>query len=177
MRVRLVQKNKNKKVLKFKDLITRLFYPKDMEQFLENFSLIPRDIVAIPLMALVFAVFWRLFGSIVISRYLALYEARERASVGAKSGADDNFETAARLNEEFEKKLAAERVEISQRLESRLQSARLEAARIVESAEAEAATLIESTRNNIVDEQVRLAAVIETDADALANSISERALA
>ena len=148
-----------------------------MEEFLKNFSLFPRDIVAIPAMALVFAVFWRLFGSTVISRHLALYEAREKASLGAKSGAEENLATAARLNEEFEKKLAVERNEISKRLESKVAAARIEAARIVESAEAEAATLMESTRSNIIEEQVRLAAVIESDAESLANSISERALA
>lgn len=148
-----------------------------MEEFLKNFALFPRDVVAIPLMALVFAIFWRVFGSVVIKRHLALYEAREKASVGARHGAEDNIAAASKLREEFEKNISAERVTIAKSLESKIINARAEAARIVESAEAEAATLIESTRNSIAEEQSRLVSVIEADAESLANSISERALA
>lgn len=148
-----------------------------MEEFLKNFSLFPRDAIAIPLMALVFAVFWRVFGSTVISRHLALLEAREKASLGARDGADQNLSSAAKLNDEFEQKLSSERISIAKSLEPKISSARAEAARIVESAEAEALTLIETTRSSIVAEQAKLLEVIEKDADSLASTISERALA
>lgn len=127
-----------------------------MEEFLKNFALFPRDVVAIPAMALLFVGFWRVFGASVISRHLALYEARERASVGARQGAEENLMAAAKLTKDFENKLSAELVAISKTLEPKITQARSEASRIIESAEAEAATLIESTRTSIAEEQIRL---------------------
>lgn len=148
-----------------------------MEEFLKNFALLPRDIVAIPLMAVLFAVFWRIFGSTVIARHLALLEAREMSTVGVTKRADQNLNKAETLTSEYEKKLTIERSAISKSLEPKILAARSEADRIIESAEAEAATLVESTRSAIAEDKKRLAGVLESDADSLASSISERVLA
>ena len=73
--------------------------------------------------------------------------------------------------------MSSERVAVAKSLEPKIVSARAEAVKIIESAEAEAATLIESTRSAVAEEHKRLLEVIEKDADSLATSISERALA
>lgn len=148
-----------------------------MEEFLKNFALVPRDVLAIPIMAIIFAIFWRIFGATVMTRHLALFEQRERSTSGASKGAEENLSAALKLTAEYEQKMAQERAAILKSLEPKLQAARSEAGRIVESAEAEAATLIESTRASIMEDQNRLESVIEGDADSLANTISERVLA
>lgn len=148
-----------------------------MEEFLKNFDLIPRDAVAIPVMALFFAVFWKVFGQTVIARHVALFEAREKNSVGAVHGAENNQAQAAVLRDQFAAELAAARAALSKKLEPKLAAARAEATRIVESGEAEAAALIEAVREEIATEEKKLQINIERDADALAGTISERVLA
>lgn len=147
-----------------------------MEEVFKKFDLVPQDLQVILIMAVVFAFYWKLLGSVVIKRYLNLFEAREKHTVGATEGAQENHAAAARLLEEYERQLVLERTAVLKSLEPQIIAAKAEAAKIIESAEAEARALLESNKNTIAEEKKILLSSLESESESLARQISEQAL-
>jgi F0F1-type ATP synthase membrane subunit b/b' len=147
-----------------------------MEEVLKKLDLVPQDLKMILIMAVVFAVFWRVIGRGIIQKYLDLFEAREKNTTGATSNAEENLATAQKLLEECEKKLLAERAAILKSLEPKLVAARDSAAQIVAEAEAKVASALVASRKSLEVERAELFSSLESKSEELAQHISDSAL-
>ena len=147
-----------------------------MEEVLKKLDLLPQDLKAILVMAVVFAIFWRVIGRGIIQKYLDLFEAREKNTTGATSNAEENLATAQKLLEECEKTLLSERAAILKSLEPKLVEARARATEIITNAEEKLAASLISSRKALEQERQSLFASLESRSDELAQEISQRIL-
>ena len=118
------------------------------DSFLQTFSLDPIDAKMIVVMAVVFAVFWKVLMERAVFRpQMGLLDDREAATGGLRIKALRVSSEADALREKYENRLNQVRTEVLSWKESELGVARLEAAEIVRVAEAEAEGLLNKSRS------------------------------
>lgn len=145
-----------------------------MESFLKNFDLVPFDVVMICACALLFVVFWQVLSRVLWQPYLALVEARERATVGAQTGASDARARASELRQQFDEKIGNARIAAMEKKLSVLESAKKEAHLIVEKAEGDAQEHVRSVRWEIGSKMEDFQRRAASEVDGLAKIIVER---
>lgn len=120
-----------------------------LEKILSTFDLTQADASMIPVGIVLFFLLWKALGNVIFRPYLRVTENREMLTIGAENKTISSIKEAAKINEEIDQKIHAERTEaMIQKLEY-LSAARKEAAKIASEAEAEAQSYLSTKRAEI----------------------------
>jgi F0F1-type ATP synthase membrane subunit b/b' len=145
-----------------------------MESLLKMFSLTVQDAQMIPFGALFFIVLWLSLSRFVFKPYLALIEARERATSGAVDSIREKLARAAELRQGVEQKIGTERfAAVKQKLET-ISVAKQSATRVVEEAEIAAQTTLKEGRAQIARDVETVRTRTIGEADGLAEMIVQK---
>ena len=146
----------------------------DLSATLKIFDLVPGDLPMIGLGALMVLVLIGLLNNSLFKPYLSLLEAREAATAGAEHAAEATLKEARAKNEEYGAKLMAARVAAMQKKLARVSDARTQAAKLVESAEADGQEIVRKVRWDLAQQVDSLRSSTFKDADAMAVSIASK---
>ena len=142
--------------------------------FLTTFDLNRTDGIMILVFIPVFYIFWKSLERAVFKPYFDLFEARENATIGAQKNAQEQFERAESITQEYEKQITAQRVEsVKEKLEQ-VQKAKLEASKIVEEATEKAQNSLLSARKETATRLASLKSSAQAEANNLAQLIVEK---
>lgn len=147
-----------------------------MEAILKTFDLTLIDGYLIPVGALFFYILWKLLGKSLFMPYLALIEAREKATVGAEEDARDAENKINMHEEEYGFKISEARSQSVEKKLARIQQARVEAGRIISEAERKAEEQILKTRENLNVELEKARTNVFAEAENLAEELSIKLL-
>jgi F-type H+-transporting ATPase subunit b len=138
------------------------------------FSLTAQDAQMIPFGALFFVGLWLLLGRFVFKPFLALVEARERATSGAVDAAKEKIAQANELRQSYEQKIGAVRLEAVRQKLDVVAAAKKSAAHVAEEAERNAQEALKQGRANIARDVAEVRNRSLADADNLAEMIVQK---
>ena len=147
-----------------------------MTDILAIFDLTPIDGWMILVSIGVFGLFLRWWQEKIFKPFLALFEAREKATVGSTEEADSLLEKATNDLKEFDQKLHQSHVDALQKKYALVDEAKKEAVSIVKKAEDESNKLVSEARTEIAAELTRarseLSSVVEELASDIVNKVT-----
>ncbi len=146
------------------------------ESILNNFDLVPFDVLMIAIWALLFVSMWKILGRVFFAPYLALVEARESATTGAEDSAATVRASAEQVRQTYADRLGQARVQaVTQRL-AVVSEAKLKAAKILEIAEGDAQETLRAARWETAQKIDALRTEAFRDADRMAEQITQKLL-
>ena len=146
------------------------------EQILQVVDLKPHDVPMIVLGAVLVFLFIRLLKVALFDRYLALIEARERATGGNEHLASDLLKKSLELQSQYEMKLQDVRVQALQQKLAKIETAKRDAAATVEAAEDDAQERLRNVRWQLKEQEGAVRSRLQGDADVLAQQIVQKVL-
>jgi F0F1-type ATP synthase membrane subunit b/b' len=146
-----------------------------MEEILKKFDLVPADVTMIVVGALLFVLFWKTFGKLVIVPFAELVAARERATIGADEAAHELHEKAKTLSEQYENRLTEERVKSLRVKFDAVANAKAAAAKVVAEAEAKAQEQTKSARAEIATQLHTLRSQALRETESVAQAMADKA--
>lgn len=146
----------------------------DLSATLKIFDLETADLPMIGLGALMVLLLINLLKGSLFKPYLSLLEAREAATGGAEHAAEATLKEARAKNEEYGAKLMAARVAAMQKKLAQVSEARVQGAKIIESAEADGQEIVRKVRWDLAQQVDSLRASTFKDADVMAASIATK---
>lgn len=147
-----------------------------MDQILQKFDLVPLDVTMILVGAVFFALLTKVLGRFMFAPYLALTEAREKATVGATADASSKTEQAKALGIECDERIRRERIEALQGKFLRVSKAREQASKIVSEAENEVRVVLERARAEAEREIAALRTRLDADVPSLSDQVVQKVL-
>ncbi len=146
-----------------------------MAGFLSTFDLVPLDVLMILVWAIAFTFFWQFLEKFLFNPFIEIIEKREEQTDGYALRARLNNEKNAAIEREIKHSLSeARRRSITEKNEKLLE-ARKAAAKIIDSAETEAAEIVRSERwkieENFADARKQLLEKVEELSQAAASNI------
>lgn len=146
-----------------------------MEEILKKFDLVPTDLYMIVAGALLFVVFWRTFGKLVVQPFATLIEAREQATVGADETANSKRAKAGELVASYEARITDERVKAMRIKFEAVNQAKTAAAKVVADAESVAQEKVKKARAETEKQLQTLRQQALREADGLAQIMADKA--
>lgn len=137
----------------------------------EYMQLPPRDLLMIPISAMLFFLLWRVLARILFTPLFALVEEREAATAGAQKKAKELFKRAKGLEEVFERQLAAARVELIKEKLMEVGRAKEKSVQIVKAAQQAAERELAEQRSLIAQDMRGLRQELAVRAEQFAQSL------
>lgn len=145
-----------------------------MEALLQFFDLKPLDVPMIGVGVVLFLAYLSLIRKTLFEPYLALFEARERATKGAVQDAGQLHAEAEQLLKKYEQQTGDVRVAAMQRKLEKLQAAKKEAGRVESEAAAAAQEILGRSRRENAERAAALRKELSSDIDALSEQAINR---
>ena len=146
-----------------------------MEEILKKFDLVPADVTMILVGALLFVVFWKTFGKLVIVPFAELVAAREQATIGADETAHELHQKARSLSDQYESRLTEERIKSLKVKFDAVAAAKASAAHIIAEAEAKAQEQTKNARAEIASQLHVLRTQALRETEGVAQAMAEKA--
>lgn len=145
-----------------------------LDDLLKTFDLTRQDGVMILVWIGVFLAICKLLEQYFFAPYLALIEAREKATEGAKDEAHKVAAQAQELSKQYEAKLFEHKVKVMSRRNELLGAARTEANQIVDQAEKQAQSEVLAARKELAQKIAAISAGAPKQAAELADFLVKR---
>lgn len=146
------------------------------EQILKSFSLVPTDVVMIPIAALLFVALWKTLERSLFLPYLKLIEAREQATVGNEAQALADLNKAEELQRSYEQQLQEIRIRSLEQKYKTLESTKQELEKLTTSEEASLLASSNRLRSDLETASKSARAALVSDAQELADQIVSKVL-
>jgi F-type H+-transporting ATPase subunit b len=145
-----------------------------MDNILQTLSLTNKEATGILIMTVTFFVYWRLFNALVFSKFVTLFEAREKVTVGAHDASDQLVATANELEKEVQISLDNQRAKLSAERTLKLEEAKNAANTTIKSAEEFSSKLIHETREKLEFDYKESKRNMSFDSEKLAKDLSDK---
>lgn len=140
------------------------------------FDLVTNDIVMIGVCGVSFCVFWILMTKWFFEPYIELFEAREKATVGAEADFQAKEEEANRVMEKYEELVLQARTQAMKKKLAILADSKQKAQKIIEEAQGQAQQMLAEARKQISEEKSSLSNVAKQEAETLASAVVSKIL-
>ena len=145
-----------------------------MENILDTLSLTYTEAVGILAMTVAIYLYWRLFTSLVVNKFVALYEAREAVTSSVSDSSDKLIQTANELEKEVQQSLNEARSKIAQHRIEKLEAAKQGANKTISEAEEYSEKLMHQAREELdKDYQIAKQQII-TSSDTLSRDLADK---
>jgi F-type H+-transporting ATPase subunit b len=156
-------------------ILVGLFYYLDVNYSVSKlFDLKSEDIVFIGCAGVIFSLFWILMNKFFWKPYLELFDAREKATVGAEAEYRDVEEEASKVLEKYEELVMQARTQAMKKKLSQLGEAKQKAQKILDDAQTQSQNLLNEARKEILKEKESLMQGARHEAESLANILVNR---
>jgi F-type H+-transporting ATPase subunit b len=145
-----------------------------MENILNTLSLTHFEAVGILAMTVAIYLYWRLFTSLVVNKFVALYEAREAVTSSVSDSSEKLIETANELEKEVQQSLNEARAKIAQHRIQKLEAAKEGAKKTIAEAEEYSEKLMHQAREELDNDYQIAKQQIVTSSDTLSRDLADK---
>ena len=151
-----------------------IYYPSFETIMVETFDLQRIEIQLIPVGAILFFLFWKLMDKKVFSPFLALVEAREKATAGSLVDADKIYKQATDVAEKTEAEILQARKDAVKIKNEKILEAKIKVDNSIKDFEQEMLTRLLESRNHLELEVDKINQDLNSSQETLANEIVEK---
>lgn len=129
------------------------------------------DVAMIPVGALAFFVFWRVFDNLVFSRHLELLELREESTTGASESASEIKKEILIKEEEIQAQILSVRRELNKKNEAEIKIKEQERQNKINAKSAKIKEKLKAEQESLVKKELELKETLFKDADSMVNDL------